>query len=181
MNGGVLRISFTGDVRPRRMIPNRWLSVPRPRRPCSSTQRREFVVLISLRLGLKGYAAESTPPHPRCRRDKGRSTEAEGDGDVRRFLLSEFQHRRLDKTFSIDGLPMGWAGACPKIKRVQGRASAQRGIFRQGAPANHDAGSGAGPMPKEGHVCASTPASTDSTVASISMPGVCPTWLSRSL
>src|SRR6266576_3689140 len=102
MNGGVLRISFTGDVRPRRMIPNRWLSVPRPRRPCSSTQRREFVVLISLRLGLKGYAAESTPPHPRCRRDKGRSTEAEGDGDVRRFLLSEFQHRRLDKTFSID-------------------------------------------------------------------------------
>src|SRR5712691_7880752 len=45
---------------------------------------------------------------------------------------------------------MGWAGACPKVKRAQGRASAQRGIFRQDAPANHDAGSGAGPMPRGG-------------------------------
>ena len=40
-------------------------------------------------------------------------------------------------------------------------------------PANHDAGSGAGPMPKEDHICGSTAAHTDSTAASISMPGVC--------
>ena len=45
--------------------------------------------------------------------------------------------------------------------------------FQAGVRANHDAGSSAGPMPREDHGCASTAASTDSTAASISMPGVC--------
>src|SRR5262249_43373514 len=42
---------------------------------------------------------------------------------------------------------VGWAGACPKVTRAQGCASALRGIFRQNAPANHAAGSSTGPMP----------------------------------
>jgi hypothetical protein len=45
--------------------------------------------------------------------------------------------------------PVGWAGACPKGMRAQGRASAPGGIFRKGAPSNHDAGSGAHAQRKE--------------------------------
>jgi hypothetical protein len=40
-------------------------------------------------------------------------------------------------------------------------------------PSNHDVGSGAGPMPMEDQVGASTLSSTDSTAASISLPGPC--------
>src|SRR5262249_39000425 len=52
-------------------------------------------------------------------------------------------------------------------------ALSQRGIFREGVPPNHDAGSGPA-QPKETMTCASTTDRTDSTPASTPTPGPFP-------
>ena len=66
---------------------------------------------ISLRLGLKGFAAEGTTVPPVRLRWAG-STDAEGDGDVQQTSAAHSLHRRLDKTLTIDGLR--WRAQGPK-------------------------------------------------------------------
>jgi hypothetical protein len=68
-----------------RTIPNRWLSVCRLVGPARKTQEVGEVAVISLGLGLEGYAAEA-PTRLGRRLRWGRSTDAEGDGDMGRLL-----------------------------------------------------------------------------------------------
>ena len=65
---------------PRGTIPNRWLSVSTSRRPQLANDGPGRA--ISLGLGLKGCVAEGTTSAG-CRLRWGRSTDAEGEGDVR--------------------------------------------------------------------------------------------------
>ena len=48
--------------------------------------------MISLRLGLKGYATEGTA-HKRVAAEMGRSTDADGDGDVQPTSVVYLLHR----------------------------------------------------------------------------------------
>jgi hypothetical protein len=58
-----------------------------PRRPYACKTKPRGEMKISLRLGLWGYACRRHSFEPGCRLRWGRSTDADGDGDVRRLLL----------------------------------------------------------------------------------------------
>jgi hypothetical protein len=102
-------------------IPNRWLSASRHVGPSSASAR---LGVISLGLRLKGCAAKGTTRLWRRLR-WGRSTDAEGDGDVRplwrRFPCTD----RLDKRFFIDGLFSARPSGTQCMAPVQGRLSAR--------------------------------------------------------
>jgi hypothetical protein len=111
-------------------IPNRWLSASRHVGPSSASAR---LGVISLGLRLKGCAAKGTTRLWRRLR-WGRSTDAEGDGDVRplwrRFPCTD----RLDKRFFIDGLFSGRPFGTHVTRWVQSRVRLAAGFSLAWAP-----------------------------------------------
>src|SRR5438132_4951302 len=99
------------------MIPNRWLSVSRSRRP--QLDPTEAVGKSPSASGSRDMRQKAYTPAGRRLR-WGRSTDADGDGDRRAdFLLHTLEPaNRLDKTLSIDG---GRAGKVAKRPEAPAR------------------------------------------------------------
>ena len=93
------------------MIPNRWLSESRHVgfRFVHCRQRGEK---LSLGLGLRGCVAGCTTNRPRTGLRWARSTEADGEGDVREARDTKSAPAALDKGPLIDG--------CLDVSRTEG-------------------------------------------------------------
>src|SRR5260370_23457599 len=86
---------FPGDVRQVRTIPNRWLSASRSRRPqLDSTEVEGRSLSASGSRDMRQKA--DTPAGRRLR--WGRSTDADGDGDVRADFRRVLLHRQIGLT-----------------------------------------------------------------------------------